>query len=239
MIKFMHKYAKFFYVFFFLIIISFIFFYVGPIDKSSKQLAVAEVGDKKIYPEEYWRMYENMKNYYSNMLKEKFTPEMEKQLRLKEVVLEGIIENQLLLAEANKLGIRVSDEEINDSITRDPAFIRDGVFRKEIYLRTLDLSRLTPQYFELKKREDLAIQKMRRVIELAADTKSALPKEIAAQFKGNDEAVESIVKSAQEEQKAKAVRSYLQGLRMIIPVKVRPELIASNKENGYASEPVV
>ncbi|MBF0486944.1 MAG: SurA N-terminal domain-containing protein [Nitrospirae bacterium] len=239
MIKFMHKYAKFFYVFFFLIIISFIFFYVGPIDKSSKQLAVAEVGDKRIYPEEYWRMYENMKNYYSNMLKEKFTPEMEKQLRLKEIVLEGIIENQLLLAEANKLGIRVSDEEINDSITRDPAFIRDGVFRKEIYLRTLELSRLTPQYFELKKREDLAIQKMRRIIELAADTKSALPKEIAAQFKGNDQAIESIVKSAQEEQKAKTVRSYLQGLRMIIPVKVRPELVASNKENGYASEPVV
>ncbi|MBF0458933.1 MAG: SurA N-terminal domain-containing protein [Nitrospirae bacterium] len=239
MIKFMHKYAKFFYVFFFLIIISFIFFYVGPPDKSSKQLALVEVGGKKIYPEEYWRMYENMKNYYSNALKEKFTPEMEKELNLKEIVLEGIIENELLLTEAANIGIKVSDEEINDSITHDPSFIRNGVFRKEIYIRTLELSRLTPRYFEQKRREDLTIQKMRKVIELSADTKQDLPKELAGQSNDNKQAMESILKSMQEEQKAKTVRSYVQGLRRIIPITVRPELIAYGKEDGYASEPVV
>ncbi|MBF0318947.1 MAG: SurA N-terminal domain-containing protein [Nitrospirae bacterium] len=225
MLKFMHRYAKFFYVFFFLIIISFIFFYVGPIDKSS-QLALVEIGDKKIYTEEYWRVYENMKNYYSNTLKEKFDAEMEKKLNLKEAVLEGIIENELLLAEAARLGITVSDEEVNDSITRDPSFLRNGAFRKDIYLRTLELSRLTPRYFELKRREDLTIQKMKRVIELAANTQLNMPQELMAQLKGNEQAMESILKSAIDEQKAKTVRSYLQGLRKIIPVKARPELIA-------------
>lgn len=237
MIKFMHKYAKFFYVFFFLIIISFIFFYVGPIDKSSGQLALVEIGEKKIYPDEYWRMYENMKNYYSNALKEKFTPEMEKELRLKDIVLEGIIDNELLLAEAAHLGIKVSDEEINDVITHDPSFVRDGVFRKEIYLRTLELSRLNPRYFEQKKRDDLTIQKMRRIIELAADTKAEIPKEFAGALKGNEQAMESIMKSIKEEQKAKTLRSYMQGLRKIIPVKVRSELIAWEDCDG--AKPVV
>ncbi|MBF0516868.1 MAG: SurA N-terminal domain-containing protein, partial [Nitrospirae bacterium] len=199
---------------------------IGPTDKSSKQLALVEIGERKVFPEEYWRMYENMKNYYSNTLKEKFTPEMEKQLKLKEIVLEGVIENELMLTEAGRLGIRVSDEEINDSITLDPSFIRDGVFRKEIYMRTLELSRLTPRYFEEKRREDLTIKKMRRLIELAANTKSAIPKEISDQLKGNDQAMESVLKSIKEEQKAKTLRSYLQGLRKIIPVTLRPELIA-------------
>ncbi|MCG6551511.1 MAG: SurA N-terminal domain-containing protein [Candidatus Magnetominusculus sp. LBB02] len=239
MIKFMHKYAKFFYIFFFLIIISFIFFYVGPVDKSSKQPALIEIGEAKIYPEEYWRMYENMKNYYSNTLKEKFTPEIEKQLKLKEVVLEGMIDNELMLAAAASQGITTSDEEINDAITQDPSFIRNGVFRKEIYLRTLELSRMTPRYFEQKRRQDLTIQKMKRLIELAADTKITIPKEIEAQLKGKEETADSLVKSLQEEQKAKVFRSYLQGLRRVIPVKVRPELIASAKETGDASKPVV
>ncbi|KWT92833.1 SurA N-terminal domain-containing protein [Candidatus Magnetominusculus xianensis] len=237
MIKFMHKYAKFFYVFFFLIIISFIFFYVGPIDKSLEQLALVEIGEKKIYPDEYWRMYENMKNYYSNALKEKFTPEMEKELRLKDIVLEGIIDNELLLSEAINLGIKVTDEEVNDAITHDPSFIRDGVFRKEIYLRTLELSRLNPRYFEQKKRDDLTIQKMRRLIELAANTKAEIPKEFAGALKGNEQAMESIMKSIQDEQKAKTLRSYMQGLRKIIPVKVRAELIAW--EGGDGAKPVV
>ncbi|MEO5359365.1 MAG: SurA N-terminal domain-containing protein [Nitrospirota bacterium] len=235
MIKFMHKYAKFFYVFFFLIIISFIFFYVGPIDKSLEQLALVEIGEKKIYPDEYWRMYENMKNYYSNALKEKFTPEMEKELKLKDIVLEGIIDNELLLVEAINLGIKVTDEEVNDAITHDPSFIRDGVFRKEIYLRTLELSRLNPRYFEQKKRDDLTIQKMRRLIELAANTQAVIPKEFAGALKGNEQAMESIMKSIQDEQKAKTLRSYMQGLRKIIPVKVRSELIAWEDGDGAKS----
>ena len=40
----------------------------------------------------------------------------------------------------------MTDEELEDAIINDPASLRDGRFNKDIYLRILDLNRMTPEF---------------------------------------------------------------------------------------------
>ncbi|QWR77062.1 SurA N-terminal domain-containing protein [Candidatus Magnetomonas plexicatena] len=222
MIKFMHKHAKFFYVFFFLIIISFIFFYVGPIDKSSS-VALIEIGDKKVYSEDYWRVYDNIKNYYSSVLKDKFTSEMEKTLNLKKVALDAIVDHELMLEAAKRLEIKVSDKEVSETILHDPTFIRDGAFRQEIYMRFIELNRMTPTYFEAKRREDIIVNKVRALIELTAGQLEKPAIDIKA--KDKEKILETLYANMDRERKARLVKSYIDGLKKAIHFKVREDLI--------------
>src|SRR3972149_3086988 len=163
MLKAMRKHAKFFYVLFFIVILSFIFWGVGTVDKSTA-VPVAEVGKDKITLEEYWAAYDRAREFYRNITKGSFTEEMEKQLNLKQKVLDSLIDEMVLMAEAKKIGIQVSDEELEEAIINDPAFARDGKFNKDVYLRTLQLNRMTPEYFEFMKRKELTLSKMHRLI---------------------------------------------------------------------------
>lgn len=227
MIKFMHKHAKFFYIFFFLIIISFIFFYIGPVDNRNA-IPLIEVADKKIYPDEYWKSYENAKNYYQNLYKGKLDSETEKKLNLKQSVLNSMVENELLLTLAGKLNITVSDDEVADAISTDPAFIREGSFSKEVYLRVLQLNRMTPTYYEAKKRQELILARTRKFIELAAVAESVMPPDIPEKMKENKKLMDAIMKSANMESKSKLVSSYVEGLKRIIPVKIRSDIITQS-----------
>ncbi len=226
MLQFMRKHAKFFYVSFFMVIISFIFFYVGPIDNQSSAVLI-EIGKKKIFIEEYWRIHDNIRNYYRNIYKDKFDPETEKALNLKQLTLDRIVDNELLLVGAKRLGISVSDDELNESIVNDPSFIRDGVFKKEIYLRILQFSRLTPRYFEAKRREELIAQKIRRFIGLSADKDVSLPEglNIKNNLSEDKKTLESLRLLIINEQKEKFVRAYIETLKQLVPVKIRYELL--------------
>ncbi|MBF0565952.1 MAG: SurA N-terminal domain-containing protein [Nitrospirae bacterium] len=227
MIKFMHKHAKFFYIFFFLIIISFIFFYIGPVDNRNA-IPLIEVADKKIYADEYWKSYENAKNYYQTLYKGKLDSETEKKLNLKQIVLNSMVENELLLTLAGKLNITISDDEVADAIAMDQAFIRDGSFNKEVYLRVLQLNRMTPTYYETKKRQELIIARTRKFIELAAVAYNVLPPDIPEKMKENKKLMDAIMKSANMESKSKLVSSYVEGLKRIIPVKIRSDIITQS-----------
>ena len=154
MLNFMRKHAKFFYIFFFLIIISFIFFYVGPVNDHSPK-PVAEIGNERITVKEYWRAYDNVRNTYREIYKDKFDSEMEKKLKLKEMVLMQMVDSRILYVAARDMGLHVTDDELREAIAGEPAFQRDGKFNERIYLRTLQLNRMTPKYFETRTKEEL------------------------------------------------------------------------------------
>ncbi len=112
MLKMMRHHAKYFYVLFFIVILSFIFWGVGTVDKTSSGGIVAEVGKQKITQEDYYRAYDNAFKFYKDLYKEKFDEEMQKQLNLKNSVLDSLIGNRVLLLAAAENGIKVSDEEL-------------------------------------------------------------------------------------------------------------------------------
>ena len=213
MLKAMRKHAKFFYVFFFIIILSFIFWGVGTVDKTTA-VPLAEVGKEKIMLEEYWASYDRAREFYRNISKGTFTEETEKQLNLKQKVLDSLIDEMVLLAEAKKTGVRVSDEELEEAIINDPAFTRDGRFNKDVYIRTVQINRMTPEYFELMKRKELTLSKMHRLIGESVDLTDERMKDPAM--------AQALLSRLRE----LAVKSYVEGLKKQMKIKVNQQLIS-------------
>ena len=221
MLHFMRKHAKFFYVFFFLIIISFIGFYAGPLDKSTT-IPLAEVGKERITLDDYYRTYDRAKNLYRDIYKEKFDEEMEKKLRLKEKVLDSLIEEKVLLLAAKEIGIIVKDEELEEAITHEQAFTRNGIFDREIYLRTLELNRITPEMFENAKRQELTLAKIRKIIGESVDLTESEIKQIP----GDEQTKKVFMQALLLDKRDKAVKSYVEGLKKQMKIKINTQLIS-------------
>lgn len=160
MIKTLRKNAKYFYFLFFLVIITFVFWGVGTVDKPKVDY-VAEVEGEKIYADKFWRNYEEIRRFYREIFKEK-ADEMEK--GLKERVLEDLINEEVLLWLAKKYDIEATEREIQDAIVNDPRFMRNGVFQKDIYFQILKLNRLNPAQYEASLKRNITIGKTLQVI---------------------------------------------------------------------------
>ncbi len=221
MLKTMRKHAKFFYFLFVLVILSFIFWGVGPLDKPT-EVSVAEIGDEKISVEEYWRAYENIRQSYREMYQGQLDEETEKKLNLKETVLNNFIEEKVLLISASELGIKVADRELQDAIMNDPRFIRDGVFRRDVYFRTLELNRLTPEMFENSMRQQLTLLKMRRLITSVVDISPLDIKDAA----GDEKKIAEIRQAVLISKGNAAIKSYVNSAKQKLKIKVNMELIS-------------
>jgi len=221
MLKAMRHHAKYLYFLFFIVILSFIFWGVGTVDQSSNAQVVAEVGKYKISAQDYGRVYDNYYKFYRDIYKEKFDEEMQKKLNLKDKAIETLVGQTILLIAAEENGIKVSDSEVKEAILNEPAFARNGAFDSEIYQNTLRLSRLTPGMYESKKREELIIQKMSRLIQTAAITPDAGFDNISADEKTKQMIRDAMKKDADE----KVVRSYIEGMKKRLKVKINTELL--------------
>jgi len=222
MIKLLRKHAKFFYVFFFIIIASFVLWGVGTVDKTGGTVIVAEVGKYKVTAQEYWQSYENVYRFYREIYRDKFNEEMEE--NLKEMVLDSIINEKVLLIAAKEAGIGVSDEELQESIMNEPMFMRNGVFDKQVYYNRLRLNRITTEEYENSKRRELTIMKMRRLIEASVDV-TDMDSELQ-QLSGDERSMKMMSQALLNEKKEKAVRSYVEGLKKKITVKINTEPIS-------------
>lgn len=221
MLKTMRKHAKYFYILFFIVILTFIFWGVGPLDKPT-EATIAEIGKEKITVQEYWRTYERARDFYRQIYGGQFDQEMENKIKLKEVVLNGLIEERVLLIAAREYGIKVTDQELQNAIITDERFIRDGAFRKDVYLKTLQLNRLTPEVFENSVRQQLTLQKMRQLIWSAIDTNIYDAGNISADEKKMKEINQVILSQKRD----KAMKSYIESMKLKLNVKVNKDLIS-------------
>ena len=144
-------------------------------------------------------------------------------MNLKEQILDSMVDEHVLLISAQEMGIQVSDLELNDVITQEPMFQRDGVFDKEIYLNRLRLNRLTLEAFESMKRQELIVKKLRRLIELSVDT-SGIDSQI--QVSGDEQIVNMIKEQMLNDRKEKAVKSFIEGAKKNIKVIIHKDLIS-------------
>lgn len=149
-----------------LIIVVFIFWGVGRIE-SKKKTVVATVGDYFITIGEFDRAYNNLLEYYSRIFGERFSPDLLKRMNIKQQVLDQLINTTLFLQGSEKIGLRVTKEELRDEILQYPAFQREGTFDRDLYLQALRRSGLEPGDFEETILRDLRI---RRMDELIGDT---------------------------------------------------------------------
>lgn len=220
MLKHMRQHAKYFYVLFFLIILSFIFWGVGTVDRQQGTVPVARIGDDQITTEEFWRSYDRISDLYRDIYGDKFDDQMKEEL--KQQVLDTLIEGRVLYQAALDAGLTVTDRELQDNITNDPKFTRDGIFDSTVYERTLELNRMNPAYYEALKRRELLTQKMQRIIEASVDI---LPYEYQ-DIQGDPQIVEQLKEALIQRKRTAALKSFVEGMKATMEVQVNPSIIS-------------
>ena len=147
----------------------------------------AKVDGKKISMEEYQNAYQRMRNMYQQIYGQSLPAEMEKVLGLKKVALDGLIDNLLVMKEAKGMGVKVTKEEVTNSIAAMPTFQKDGAFSFELYQQLLKSSRMTPKDFEESQKGELLLKKTRQSIKDKAVVTDA---DALAQFKKDNDKID-------------------------------------------------
>lgn len=124
----------------------------------------AKVNGDKIPIEAYQKIYYRLKNVYEQIYGRSLTPELEKQMGIKKLALDNLVETSLIRQEAKRQGITVSKDEVAESIAAIPTFQKDGVFNFQMYQQLLKANRITPKDFEEAQKEELLVKKARQKI---------------------------------------------------------------------------
>ena len=145
------------------VIIVFTFWGIGSY-RMRKGMRVAVVNGTTItadqYRDTYNRILEQLRQQFGNNLNE----EMIKMFNVKQQAVESVINQALLLDEAERLHFRVTDEELAAAIRNTPAFQTNGQFDSRRYRRMLSINRLTPETFEANQRQAMLIGKLRSLV---------------------------------------------------------------------------
>ena len=145
------------------VILAFIPFGYG-IYQDRRDTEIASVNGEPIFYENYNRLYNNLIVQMRQSFGEALNEEMIKSLRLRDQAINQLVDEKLLLAEAGRLDLDISDQELAEAIGRIEAFQTAGVFDSRRYEYVLDRSRLTKEIFEVEQKKALLIEKIRYVI---------------------------------------------------------------------------
>ena len=131
----------------FAIVIVFVFWGVGSF-RSREASKVATVNDEIITVVDYRRAYNNLIDQYRQRFGSSLNDGMIEMLQIKKQVIDQLINRTVLLQEAKRLDLRVSDAEVAQSIMSTSIFQNNGTFDNRRYRRILDQVHLTPEEFE-------------------------------------------------------------------------------------------
>ena len=205
-----------------LITVTFLFFGIYPSDIGRR--SVAKVGGDVITADELNRVYRTMYDNYKQLLKDQFNESFAK--TLKSQALQELVAGKLLVQEAERIGLRISAEELQTVIMKTPAFTRDGKFDKRIYERILDQINMKPAAFEANQREFLLRQKLEELVkdgvvvtdaELAASYQQKNPKAKPGEFEKNKGTFKETVLA---EKQRDAMTAYLRGIQSRTTIKI-------------------
>ena len=83
---------------------------------------------------------------------------------MKKTVITGLVHQVLLLQEAARLGMFVTDEDLARDVKSNPQFQRDGVFDPNMYRMYLQSIKLTPAVYEQTRKQELLEEQLIRLL---------------------------------------------------------------------------
>ncbi|HSF18869.1 MAG TPA: SurA N-terminal domain-containing protein [Vicinamibacteria bacterium] len=152
-----------------LVIFAFILLYI-PDFMSPGSLAgatgnVAWVDGTPISAQDFQTSYRAQENRYREQLGAQFNPGLMRQLGFDNLVVRELLQNKMLLLEAERQGLSVTDEEVRDFIVKLPTFQTGGKFiGREAYLRLLSQNAMSAAAFEAQLRDDLLRQRLQSLV---------------------------------------------------------------------------
>ena len=146
-----------------IIVIVFVFLGVGSFG-SKRNDSVATVDDEQISIKEYQQAYKAIVDQMRARFGKNLNDDLLKALNVKQQALNSLIDQKIVLAQADKLKINVSDEELQQSLLSIKAFQRDGKFNLDQYKKVLSLNSLNTEIFEQNQINSLRLQKVRDMV---------------------------------------------------------------------------
>jgi peptidyl-prolyl cis-trans isomerase D len=152
-----------------LVCVAFVLFYIpdflrGTGADAASSDTVAKVEGREITAGDFRRTYQAQLQAYRSAYGNNMSEQLLKQLGIDQQILQQMVDERAALAEAERLGIAVSDEEVRQRIFAMPAFQDNGSFIGETrYRQLLQMQRppLTPSDFEDNVRRGLSVEKLR------------------------------------------------------------------------------
>jgi peptidyl-prolyl cis-trans isomerase D len=144
-------------VFLGMIVLVFVFFGVGVF--GSQVEWAAKVNDEVVSKVAYDRAYTNLDRAYRNSLPQGQSPEL-----IRSQALEQLVNTEVLVQEARRLGLQVGEDELRESIAAIPEFQVDGRVNKNRYLEVLRAIRMKPADFEETQQRQLLADKVLTLI---------------------------------------------------------------------------
>lgn len=167
------------------IVVVFVFWGVGSWT-SDREGIVATVNGESISLEDYRSAYNRLMDQARQSLGSNLSDDMLKTLQIPKRAMEQLIDRTLLKQAAERMKMKVTDEELAQSIRSTPAFQSGGVFDRRRYQQLLSLNRMTPETFELSQRDSLLVEKLARLV---TDTVKVAESEAEGWYQWNQAAV--------------------------------------------------
>jgi peptidyl-prolyl cis-trans isomerase D len=140
------------------IVLVFMFWGVGSMRASRMEVA-ARVNDEVVTQRQFEDAYKRFAAMYQNAGQQ--APPVE---YLRGQTLDQLIDAELLVQEADHLGLTVDEDELREAIASAPEFQTNGHFDKELYLRLLQSNGYKPNDFEELQRRRLLANKVQELV---------------------------------------------------------------------------
>ena len=181
-----------------LVCVAFVLFYIpdflrGTGADAASSDTVAKIEGHTITGAEFRRSYQAQLQAYRSAYGGQMNEQLLKQLGVENQILQQMVDERAALAEADRLGITVSDEEVRQRILATPAFQENGAFIGETrHQQLLRMQRppMTAGQFEDNVRRSLAVDKLRSSV---TDWLSVADKELEAEYRRRNDKVKLAV----------------------------------------------
>lgn len=165
MLKFFRKHARGWFMLLFMAIIILVFvFYFGTDRSSQRASAVAIIDGRTISESQYYNEYSKMTDIVKDRYGGALTADMLKQMDLKKMAYDSLLNRQIIISKARDFKMQVSDDEVRQTIMAMPALHTDGIFDKNKYNQFLRFNKITAEEFESGQKVSLAAAKIESII---------------------------------------------------------------------------
>jgi len=140
------------------IVLVFMFWGVGSMRASRMEVA-AHVNEEVVTRRQFDDAYKRLSAMYQNAGQQAPPADY-----LRSQTIDQLIDAELLVQEANRLGLTVDEDELREAIAAAPDFQNSGRFDKELYLRVLQSNGFKPSDFEELQRRRLMASKVQELV---------------------------------------------------------------------------
>jgi peptidyl-prolyl cis-trans isomerase D len=157
------------------IIVVFVLWYGWPTHREKSQDYAAKVNSTVITQQQFQTTYDAQLEQIRGRFKGAVPPELLEKMNVKKAVLDSLINQALLLEEAERLGLFATDEDLINDIKSNPIFQRDGHFDDQVYKFFVQHIKMTTAGYEALRKKELVEGQL---VALLTDSVKTNPDEI-------------------------------------------------------------